>query len=103
MLFPNGISPMIHFVLSLVCLGIHTAKCFYHRVLHSFFSLQSDCLGGPFDLSRISQIIILNRFQTLIQFVDQGNSRGNIYVHNISIRYIIDVLDKRPNAVSMGG
>ena len=54
-----------------------------------------------FDLIRIAKIKMLNGLQCLIQFINQRNSRWNIQIDNINIRYAIDVFDKSPKAVAM--
>ena len=66
------------------------------------------CLGrhgghGRLDLGGIAQIIVADRAQVIIQFVDQRLARGNVQVDDVVVRHIVQVLDQRAQAVAVGG
>ncbi len=73
-----------------------------------FFTLLYFSLGG-YRLCRLSdsllvcQVIVSDRFEIRIEFVDQRDTGGNIEFGNFLVGDIIQVFDHGPQAVAMRG
>ena len=68
--------------------------------------LMLGCLGCDglhciLDVFGISKVIMADWMKQLIQFVHQGDSRGDIQIENTGIRNAIEILHKRTEAVAM--
>ena len=53
--------------------------------------------------SVIPEIIVLEGFQIVIQFIDQRNAGGDIQSDDIRIRNIVQIFDQRPQTIAVGG
>lgn len=65
--------------------------------------LVRDGLHRVLDRFRISQVIMADGMELLIQFVHEGDSGGDIQIDDIGVRHAIEMLHQRAQAVSMTG
>ncbi len=63
--------------------------------------LARDGLHRLLNLSRFSKVIMADGMELLIQFVHEGDSRGDIQIDDIGVRNAIDMFHQRAEAVSM--
>jgi len=65
--------------------------------------LVCDGLHCILDLCWISQIIMADGMELLIQFVHERDSRGDVQIDDIGVRNAIEMLHQRAEAVSVTG
>src|SRR5208283_635396 len=70
-------------------------------------SFSGSCLlryrfGGTPDLLRVTEIVMTDRVECVIELVDQGETGRDVEPGDLIIRDIIEILDERTDAVAMG-
>lgn len=58
--------------------------------------------GGFGDFFGITKVVMLNGFEIVIQFIDQGDACGNIEPGDLRAGNIIEMLDQCADAVAVG-
>src|SRR5450830_186604 len=59
--------------------------------------------GGGSDGSRVAQVVMADRFQVGIEFVDQGLAVGNVQADDVFVADPVEHLDQGAQAVAVGG
>jgi len=47
----------------------------------------------------IAEVIMTNGMDVLVQFVNKGDSSGNVHIYDVGVRYSVEIFDHRPQAV----
>src|SRR5207237_786668 len=55
-----------------------------------------------FDRLFVAKIVVLDRLEVIVQFIDQRLAGGNVEFDDVGVGYVIEVLNERPQTVAVG-
>ena len=67
----------------------------------SGLALSGHCSSSFGSCLCVAKVIVANRLQVRIQFIDQRNAIGYVQFHNRFVRDVVQVLDQGANLVAM--